>query len=116
MTQPATQSWRGIASEEAVEVPKGLSLLLRRRSRALLADLLKPHRKTVAAIGVLVLTANLAGLAGPWLIGIGVDKVPKLMSTHHPGPIIIVVAEFFVAIAIQATATAAPCPEPGARS
>jgi len=107
VTQPVAQSWRGIATEEAVEVPKGLSLLLRRRSRALLADLLKPHRKTVAAIGLLVLTANLAGLAGPWLIGIGIDKVPALIRTHDPVPVIIVVAKFFVAIGVQATATAA---------
>jgi len=106
MTQAATQSWRGIATEESVEVPKGLSLLLRRRSRALLADLLRPHRKTVATIGLLVMIANLAGLAGPWLIGIGVDKLPALISTHDAVPIIIVVAEFFVAIGIQATATA----------
>jgi ATP-binding cassette, subfamily B, bacterial len=106
MTQAATQSWRGIATEESVEVPKGLSLLLRRRSRALLADLLRPHRKTVATIGLLVLIANLAGLAGPWLIGIGVDKLPALISTHNAVPIIIVVAEFFVAIGVQATATA----------
>jgi ATP-binding cassette, subfamily B, bacterial len=106
MTEAATQSWRGIATEESVEVPKGLSLLLRRRSRALLADLLRPHGKTVATIGLFVLIANLAGLAGPWLIGIGVDKLPALISTHNVVPIIIVVAEFFVAIGVQATATA----------
>ena len=105
-TQPAAQSWRGIGTEEAVEVSKGLSLLLRRRSRALLTDLLKPHRGTVATIGVLVLIANLAGLAGPWLIGIGVDKLPALIRTHDAVPIIIVVAEFFVAIGVQAAATA----------
>jgi ATP-binding cassette, subfamily B, bacterial len=106
LEQAVAQSWRGIATEESVEVSKGLSLLLRRRSRALLTDLLKPHRKTVATIGLLVLIANLAGLAGPWLIGIGVDKLPALISTHNVVPIIIVVAEFFVAIGVQATATA----------
>src|SRR6266568_1004153 len=106
MSKVATQSWRGIAAEEAVEVSKGLSLLLRRRSRALLADLLRPHRRTVAAIGLLVLTGNLAGLAGPWLIGIAIDRVPALIRTHDSVPIIIVVAGFCVAIGVQATATA----------
>src|SRR6266567_5064036 len=106
MSQVETQSWRGIAAEEAVEVSKGLSLLLRRRSRALLADLLRPHRRTVAAIILLVLTGNLAGLAGPWLIGVAVDRVPALIRTHDSVPIIIVVAGFCVAIAIQAMATA----------
>ncbi len=106
MSQPAAQSWRGIGTEEAEEVSKGLSLLLRRRSRALLADLLRPHRRMVVMIGLLVLAANLAGLAGPWLIGIGIDKVPALITTRNAVPIIVVVAEFCLAIAVQATATA----------
>ncbi len=106
MSQQAAQAWRGIGSEEADEVSKGLSLLLRRRSRALLADLLRPHRRLVIVIGLLVLAANLAGLAGPWLIGIGVDKVPALITTGNIVPIIVVVAEFCLAIAVQATATA----------
>jgi ATP-binding cassette, subfamily B, bacterial len=106
MSQPVAQSWRGIASEEAAEVSKGLSLLLRRRSRALLADLLRPHRRTVAVIGLLVLIANLAGLAGPWLIGIAIDRVPALIATHDSSEILIVVGGFCLAIAVQATATA----------
>ena len=106
MSQPATQAWRGISAEDATEVSKGLSLLLRRRSRALLSSLLRPHRGTVALIGLLVLLANLAGLAGPWLIGVGVDRVPALIRTHDVVPIIIVVVGFFAAITVQATATA----------
>ncbi len=106
MSQPAKQAWRGIAAEDADEVSKGLSLLLRRRSRALLANLLRPHRGAVALIGLLVLIANLAGLAGPWLIGVGVDRVPNLVRTHDAVPIIIVVIGFAAAITVQATATA----------
>jgi ABC-type multidrug transport system fused ATPase/permease subunit len=106
MSQQVAPSWRGIGTEEVDEVSKGLSLLLRRRSRALLADLLRPHRRVVVLIGLLILAANLAGLAGPWLIGIGVDRVPALIRTRDAVPIIIVVAEFCVAIAVQATATA----------
>jgi ATP-binding cassette subfamily B protein len=106
MSQPVTQAWRGIATEEAAELSKGLSLLLRRRSRALLADLLRPHGRTVALIVLLVLTANLAGLAGPWLIGIAVDQVPALIRTHNSAPIIGIVAAFCVAVTVQATATA----------
>jgi ATP-binding cassette, subfamily B, bacterial len=106
VSQPVTQAWRGIAAEDASEVSKGVSLLLRRRSRALLGSLLRPHRGTVAMIGLLVLLANLAGLAGPWLIGVGVDRVPALIRTHDVVPIIIVVIGFFAAITVQATATA----------
>jgi ABC-type multidrug transport system fused ATPase/permease subunit len=106
MSEPVAQAWRGIAAEEAAELSKGLSLLLRRRSRALLADLLRPHGRAVALIGLLVLIANLAGLAGPWLIGIGVDQVPALIRTHDSAPIIGVVAAFCLATVVQATATA----------
>ncbi len=106
MSDATAQEWRGIAAEEATEVSKGLSLLLRQRSRALLASCLRPHRRTVLAIGVLVLIANLAGLAGPWLIGVAVDRVPALIRTHQDGPIIVVVIGFFVAICVQAATTA----------
>jgi ATP-binding cassette, subfamily B, bacterial len=106
MSQVKAPAWRGIAAEEVNELPKGISLLLRRRSRALLADLLRPHRVRLTVIGLLILAANLAGLAGPWLIGIGVDRIPALIQTHNAVPIIIAFAEFTVAIAIQAIASA----------
>ncbi len=105
MTDTTTQQWRGIAAEEIDELPKGVSLLLRRRSRALLGDLLRPHRKTVALITTMILAANLAGLAGPWLVGIGIDKIPALIATKDPVPIIIVVIEFLIAVGTQAWAS-----------
>ncbi|HEY3905878.1 MAG TPA: ABC transporter ATP-binding protein [Streptosporangiaceae bacterium] len=103
---PDTQSWRGIAAEEIDELPKGVSLMLRRRSRALLGSLLRPHLKKVAWIAVMIVTANLAGLAGPYLVGVAVDKIPALIATRDAVPIIEIVAEFTIAIAIQAFATA----------
>jgi ATP-binding cassette, subfamily B, bacterial len=108
MTQPTApaQGWRGIAAEDAGELSKGLSTLLRRRSRALLADLLRPHKGTVLLIGAFAMAATLASLAGPWLIGIGVDKIPALIKTGNPGPIIVVVIEFAVAVLLQAATTA----------
>jgi ATP-binding cassette, subfamily B, bacterial len=106
VSEAATQQWRGIAAEDAAEVSKGLSLLLRKRSRALLGQMLRPHRATVIRIGLLVLTANIAGLAGPWLIGIAVDQVPALIHTHDAVPIVITVGEFFIAVCAQALATA----------
>jgi ATP-binding cassette, subfamily B, bacterial len=110
MTQVTTptpqQSWRGIAAEEIDELPKGVSLMLRRRSRTLLASLLRPHRRQVGWIAAMIVAANLAALAGPYLVGVAVDKIPALIATKDPVPIIIVVAEFTVAIAIQAVATA----------
>lgn len=108
MSQPAApaQAWRGIGSEDAGELTKGLSTLLRRRSRALLANLLRPHRRTVLLIGTLALVATVASLAGPWLIGIGIDKIPALIHTGNPGPIVVVVVEFAAAVLLQAATTA----------
>jgi ATP-binding cassette, subfamily B, bacterial len=106
MSEAAAQEWRGIAAEDVEEVSKGLSALLRKRSRALLAQCLRPHRKTVIAIIALVLVANIAALVGPWLIGIGVDGVPALIRTHDAVPIIIIVVGFFVAVTTQAVTTA----------
>lgn len=40
----STEAWRGIAAEDAEEITAGLSAFLRRRSRRLLASLLRPHR------------------------------------------------------------------------
>jgi ATP-binding cassette, subfamily B, bacterial len=106
MTQVTTQPWRGIAAEEIDELPKGVSLILRRRSRALLASLLRPHRKKVMWIAFMIVAANLAALAGPYLVGVAVDKIPALIATKDGVPILEIVAEFAIAISIQALATA----------
>ena len=42
----------------------------------------------------------------PWLVGVGVDRIPELLRTQNPVPIIIVVVEFSVAIIVQAAASA----------
>jgi ATP-binding cassette, subfamily B, bacterial len=100
-----TQAWQGIAAEEAEEVSPGLSSFLRHRSRRLMRDLLRPHRVQVARILVLIVIANVAILAGPWLVGKGVDAIPALMKTHHLGPLALLVAGFGVAVAVQAVTT-----------
>ena len=40
-------AWRGVAAEQADDVTPGLAELLRSRSRRLLGDLLRPHRREV---------------------------------------------------------------------
>ena len=42
-------AWRGVAAEKADDVSAGLAALLRERSRRLLGDLLRPHRRAVSA-------------------------------------------------------------------
>jgi len=105
MTAPPAQAWRGIAAEQEEEISGKLGTLLRRRSRRLLGSLLGPHRKLVVIIFLLIVTAQLAALAGPWLVGIGIDKIPQLEKTHNAGPIALVIIAFAVSVIVQAAAT-----------
>jgi ATP-binding cassette subfamily B protein len=100
-------AWRGIAAEDADEVSPGLSAFLRRRSRRLLRDLLAPQRGQAALILVLIVIANVAILAGPWLVGKGVDQIPQLTRTHDAAPLLLLIAGFAVAVTVQALTTRA---------
>ena len=101
-------AWRGIAAEDVDEITAGVSVLLRRRARGLLTDLLRPYRRAVAGVLVLVVTANLAALAGPWLVGLGIDRgIPPLIHGGDMAPLAVLVAAFFAAIATQAVTTRA---------
>ena len=109
MTQNSSpvQAWRGIAAEDVEDVPASLASLLRLRGRRLLQDLLRPHRATVGLILLLIVIANLAALAGPWLVGIGIDRIPQLARSHDVAPLAAVIAAFAVAVIAQAAATRA---------
>ena len=103
---PATkQAWRGIAAEEVADLPAGLAALLRLRGRRLLQDLLRPHRASVGLILLLIVIANLAALAGPWLVGVGIDRIPQLTRSHDAAPLAVVIAAFGVAVIVQAVTT-----------
>jgi ATP-binding cassette, subfamily B, bacterial len=105
MTAATGQAWRGIAAEDADEITASLSALLRRRGRRLLQDLLRPHRARMLAILVLIVTANLGALAGPWLVGVGVDRIPAVLHGHALSPLVPVIAAYAVAVLTQAVAT-----------
>jgi ATP-binding cassette, subfamily B, bacterial len=99
------QAWRGIAAEEVEDIPSGLAALLRRRSRRLLAGLLRPHVGLSSLILLLIVVANVAALAGPWLVGVGIDRIPQLTRTHNVAPLTVIIAGFAVAVIVQAAAT-----------
>ena len=80
-THPAVEDrWRGrlpadvaaaaAAEEEALGTP---SVRLDREARALLADLVRPHRRAVALTFVLVALQTVAFLAAPYLVGVAID-------------------------------------------
>jgi ATP-binding cassette subfamily B protein len=101
-------AWRGIAAEDADQITGKLSALLRRRGRRLLTGLLRPYRGRVALTFALIVTANLAALAGPWLVGLAIDLgLPPLIHGGDAGPLTAIVAAFGVAVAVQALASRA---------
>jgi ATP-binding cassette subfamily B protein len=107
VSQVTAESWRGIAAEEADDIPAGVAALLRRRGRYLLQELLRPHRARISLILVLIVTASLAALAGPWLVGIGIDRIPQITRSHDARPLALVIAAFAGAVVVQAAATRA---------
>jgi ABC-type multidrug transport system fused ATPase/permease subunit len=101
-----TAAWRGIASEQVDEVSAPLAALLRRRSRVLLAGLLRPHRRGVALTAAAIVVASLAGLAGPWLVGIAIDNgIPPVLKSGDPVPLLRIAGLFAATVVIQAVAT-----------
>ena len=105
MSTAPVEAWRGVAAEQEEEISGKLGTLLRRRSRRLLTDLLRPYRRLVLAIFLLIVAAQLAALAGPWLVGIGIDRIPELTRTHDAGPIALIIIAFAAAVLVQAAAT-----------
>ena len=107
MTTPATaQPWRGLAADEADEASAGGGALLHGRSRRLLADMLGRQRGRATLTMALIVVASLAALAGPWLVGVGIDRgIPPLADHHDPGPLLALTAAFAVTVVVQAVAT-----------
>ena len=84
----AHADWRGVAAEDAEELSASGSSFLRGRSRRLLGELLRPHRRRLWVLLAVVLVQNLAWLAGPYLIGVGIDVgVPALLA-DDPWPLV----------------------------
>ena len=113
MTQTTAPAWRGIAAEDVDEISASLATLLRLRGRRLLQDLIRPYRVRAGTILLLIVIANIAALAGPWLVGIGIDRIPPLnharpsASSPITGSLALIIVAFAVAVAIQAVATRA---------
>ena len=103
-----TDAWRGIAAEDVEQMTAGLAAVLRTRARRLLVDLLRPQRARVLGTLLLIVAANLAALAGPWLVGVAIDRgIPPLLHGGHLGPLVLSVAGFVAAVLLQAVTTRA---------
>ncbi len=73
------QAWRGVAAEGTEDLTAVTALRLKSRSRALLGSLLRPHRRQLIVVGLLLLVQNAAAMVGPYLVSVGIDRgIPPL--------------------------------------
>lgn len=97
--------WRGIATDPdaertAAEQSGSRALArLRSRSRALLGSLLRPHRRLIGAAVLLLLLQNAAGMAGPYLVMLGIDRAIEPLREGDPRILIAVGIAFAAATA-----------------
>jgi ABC-type multidrug transport system fused ATPase/permease subunit len=101
-------AWRGIATEEdadrtAAEAPDQAAVVrLRASSRRLLGSLLRPHRRLIALMVALLLLQNAAGMAGPYLVKLGIDVgIPPLTASGDGGVLVLVGGLFALSIAAE---------------
>jgi ABC-type multidrug transport system fused ATPase/permease subunit len=102
------EAWRGVATDEdaertAAESPDAAAVVrLRADSRRLLGSLLRPHRRLIALMVVLLLAQNAAGMAGPYLVRLGIDLgIPPLAADGDAGVLVAVAVAFVLAAAVE---------------
>jgi ATP-binding cassette, subfamily B, bacterial len=102
--QAAEQEWRGVAAEHSDdELTARTSTMLQARSRRLLADLLRPHRRLLRLLLAVVLVENVARLSIPYLVKEGIDRgIPPIRATGHAGTLYVIVGIVFGATVVQA--------------
>jgi ATP-binding cassette subfamily B protein len=86
-----TQDWRGVAAEDVDELPQRVGILLRTRSRRLLRSLLRPYKRPLWIVLALVLGQNAAAMAGPYLVGVGIDRGIPALQDGNWTPLLLVV-------------------------
>jgi ABC-type multidrug transport system fused ATPase/permease subunit len=90
VTTPSALDWRGVAAEETDELPERVGVLLRERSRRLLGSLLRPHRRALWAVVVVIVAQNAAAMASPWLVGVAIDRGIPALTRGDAGPLLAV--------------------------
>jgi ABC-type multidrug transport system fused ATPase/permease subunit len=97
--------WRGVKAEDDEELPGSVSLLLRRRTRSLLADLLRPHRRSVRTVALAIVLATAAQMAIPALVGFGIDRGLDRARGGQDGTVVLVCVAIVGCAAIQGLLT-----------
>ncbi|HWC34393.1 MAG TPA: ABC transporter ATP-binding protein [Mycobacteriales bacterium] len=102
---PDLERWRGVKVEDDEELPGSVSALLQRRTRNLLADLLRPHRRAVRGVAAAIVLATACQMAIPALVGVGIDRGLAQSRGGHDGTVIAVFVAIIGCAAVQAVLT-----------
>jgi ATP-binding cassette, subfamily B, bacterial len=101
------EQWRGVATDTdaertAAESPDEMATIrLRASSRSLLASLLRPHKRLLAVMVVLLLLQNAAAMAGPFLVMLGIGKAIDPLAGGDRSVIIAIGAAFTLSVAAE---------------
>jgi ABC-type multidrug transport system fused ATPase/permease subunit len=100
-------AWRGVATDADAERSaaegddKGSTIRLRAASRALLRSLLRTHRKMIIWMLAVLLVQNAAGMAGPYLVKLGIDKGIPPLREHSSRVLIEIGIAFGIAALVE---------------
>ena len=95
-------SWRGVAAD-GQEVDEHVSGLLQARSRRLLGELLRPHRRWLWVLLAIVLVENASRLSIPFLVKEGIDRgIPPIRESGDTTVLFTVVGIALLATLLQA--------------
>jgi ATP-binding cassette subfamily B protein len=99
----ASGHWRGVAAQDAEQGSDNTPLLLRERSRRLMGQLLRPHKRAIVWIMIAVLIENAARLSVPFLVKDGIDRgIPPIQDGKGAHTLFTIVGVLLVVVAIQA--------------
>ena len=98
------QAWRGVAADgHADSLTDETSARLAVRSRRLLADLLRPYKRVIKWLIVIVVIENAARLSIPYLVKVGIDSgIPPIQESNDLEPLLLIVGTMLVATIVQA--------------
>src|SRR3954464_2024885 len=106
-TQPVDvpeDDWRGrVTDSQNDDLPIDESVPRRREARALLGSLLRPYRKIVALLAIVVVVENVARLSVPILVQRGIDHgIPPILDGGSSRALLVIVGALCGVVLVQA--------------
>jgi ATP-binding cassette, subfamily B, bacterial len=84
-------------ADDATRLDAATSKAVRARSKRLLGNLLRPRIRSLVFAGLLVVTATLGQVAGPWLVSLAIDKAVPDLAGGDPSTLVIVGCAYLLA-------------------